>query len=99
MTYVLSNSQIATITYSTTDKPLTVGEYTATISYAGDNNYNAVEKIITINITKATLTVSVLNNYKFNHTITVESGVYSDEISKLMKDFFKELRETKCKQI
>ena len=47
------------VTYSTTEKPLVVGSYTATISYAGDNNYNAVDKTITINITKATLTVTV----------------------------------------
>ena len=38
---------------------------------------------------------SVLDDYKFNHTIEVESGVFREEISALMKSFFKELRENK----
>lgn len=38
---------------------------------------------------------NILNDYKFNHTVEVESDVYSKEISALMKSFFKELRESK----
>lgn len=38
---------------------------------------------------------NILNDYKFNHNIEVESGVYGEEISALMKSFFKELRENK----
>lgn len=38
---------------------------------------------------------NVLEDYKFNHQIIVESGIYKEEITKMMKQFFKELRESK----
>lgn len=38
---------------------------------------------------------NVLKDYKFNHNIEVESGIYEEEVSALMKRFFKELRESK----
>ena len=41
---------------------------------------------------------SVLNlfdDYKFNHKVEYESGVLKNECEKILKDFFKELREQK----
>ncbi len=35
------------------------------------------------------------NNLALNHKIEIESGIYSEEIEKLMKDFFKNLRNKK----
>ena len=44
---------------------------------------------------------SVLNlfkDYKFNHEVEVEKGIMKDECEKILKEFFKELRELKKKQ-
>ena len=44
---------------------------------------------------------SVLNlfkDYKFNHKVEVEKGIMKDECEKILKEFFKELRELKKKQ-
>ncbi len=41
---------------------------------------------------------SVLNifaDYKFNHTVEYETGIMQEECEKLLKDFFKELRNLK----
>ena len=41
---------------------------------------------------------SVLNlfeDYTFNHKVEIEKGIMSDECEKLLKDFFKHLREIK----
>ena len=34
----------------------------------------------------------ILTNQKFNHTTTVVSGVMKEEIEKMLKDFFKQMR-------
>lgn len=49
---VVSNGATPTIVYNTTDgkAPVNVGKYTATISYAGDSNYNAAKDVV-VNIT------------------------------------------------
>lgn len=39
--------------------------------------------------------LNLLEDYKFNHTVNVETGVLQDECSKILSDFFKELRERK----
>lgn len=38
---------------------------------------------------------NLLKDYKFNHVVEIETGVLSDECSKIIKDFFKDLRELK----
>lgn len=56
----VSNGDEATITYSSTTAPVNAGTYTATISYAGNDNYNAAEDVtVTIVILKADTTISV----------------------------------------
>lgn len=37
----------------------------------------------------------VLDDYKFNHQVTVSKGLMKEEVEKLMKDFFKDLRNKK----
>lgn len=37
----------------------------------------------------------VLDDYKFNHQVTVSKGLMKDEVEKLMKDFFRDLRNKK----
>lgn len=39
-----------------------------------------------------------LNDYKFNHHVELTKGVLQEECEKLMKDFFKEIRNNKNKQ-
>ena len=46
----------------TVDKMLDAGEYTVTFSYAGDNNYLAVTKTVTVTVEKATNTEAVNTN-------------------------------------
>lgn len=38
---------------------------------------------------------NILDDYKFNHTVEVVSGVEKEKISLMMKQFFKDLRENK----
>lgn len=42
---------------------------------------------------------SVLNllNYEFNHKVDVETGILQQECEGILKDFFKELRDSKRK--
>ena len=42
--------------------------------------------------------LNLLENYKFNHKIEVEIGVLKEECEKMLKDFFKMIREEKKKQ-
>lgn len=59
----VSNGATPTIKYNTTDgkAPVNVGKYTATISYAGDNNYNAaLDVVVNITIVQADI------DFKFN---------------------------------
>ena len=39
--------------------------------------------------------LNLLSDYKFNHTVEVETGVLAEECEKILKDFFKELRVDK----
>lgn len=39
--------------------------------------------------------LNLLEDYKFNHKVNVVTGVLQDECSKILSDFFKELRERK----
>lgn len=41
--------------------------------------------------------LNLLNDYKFNHNVEVETGVLKDECEGMLKKFFKELRELKKK--
>lgn len=36
-----------------------------------------------------------INNYKFNHTVEIETGILKDECEYILKDFFKMLRKKK----
>ena len=38
---------------------------------------------------------NVLSDYKFNQKVEIESGVMEEEISSMMKQFFKEIRQNK----
>ena len=40
---------------------------------------------------------NVLEDYKFNHKIEIENNILNEEISDMMKSFFKELRDSKNK--
>lgn len=40
---------------------------------------------------------NLFTDYKFNHHVEFESGIMKDEVSQMMKSFFKELRESKHK--
>jgi len=37
--------------------------------------------------------LNLLENYKFNHTVEIETGILQEECEKILKDFFKELRK------
>lgn len=39
--------------------------------------------------------VNILNNKKFNHQVNIKKGILKDECSKIVKDFFKNLRAEK----
>ena len=41
--------------------------------------------------------LNLLQDYKFNHTVEVESGVLKTECENILKEFFKKLRELKRK--
>ena len=42
--------------------------------------------------------LNLLEDYKFNHVVSYEYGICKDECEKILKDFFKELRESKSKK-
>ena len=39
--------------------------------------------------------LNLLGDYKFNHKVEVEKGVLQEDCEKMLKAFFKELREIK----
>lgn len=39
--------------------------------------------------------LNLLEDYKFNHTVEIETGILQEECEKILKDFFKELRKKK----
>ena len=39
--------------------------------------------------------LNLLSDYKFNHTVEVETGVLAEQCEKILKDFFRELRADK----
>ena len=39
--------------------------------------------------------LNLFEDYTFNHKVEIERGIMSDECEKLLKDFFKHLREIK----
>lgn len=39
--------------------------------------------------------LNLLSDYKFNHTVDIETGILAEECEKILKDFFKELRADK----
>lgn len=39
--------------------------------------------------------LNLLEDYKFNHKVEVETGILQEECEKILKDFFKELRKNK----
>lgn len=39
--------------------------------------------------------LDLFNDYKFNHTVSVEKGLLKEECQKILKDFFKLLRKNK----
>lgn len=41
--------------------------------------------------------LNLLNDYKFNHYVEIETGILADECEKILKEFFKELRKNKKK--
>lgn len=41
--------------------------------------------------------LNLLNDYKFNHYVEIETGILADECEKILKDFFKGLRKNKKK--
>ena len=41
--------------------------------------------------------LNLLNDYKFNHYVEIETGILADECEKILKNFFKELRKNKKK--
>ena len=41
--------------------------------------------------------LNLLEDYKFNHKIEIEKGILKEECEKILKDFFKELRNLKNK--
>ena len=42
--------------------------------------------------------LNLLKDYKFNHKVDVEYGIMQQECEKMLKEFFKELREIKSKK-
>ena len=43
--------------------------------------------------------LNLLEDYKFNHKIEIEKGILKEECEKIIKDFFKELRKQKAKDL
>ena len=43
--------------------------------------------------------LNLFEDYKFNHNVEIEKNVLKDDCEKILKDFFKELRESKKKNI
>lgn len=43
--------------------------------------------------------LNLLENYKFNHKVEVENGILEEECEKILKEFFKELRNKKNKNL
>lgn len=43
--------------------------------------------------------LNLLQDYKFNHSVELETGILKEESEKLLKEFFKELRAMKNKNI
>lgn len=43
--------------------------------------------------------LNLFNDYTFNHKVELERGIMKEECEKILKDFFKELREIKSKKI
>lgn len=41
--------------------------------------------------------LNLLSDYKFNHTVEIQYNIMQQECEKMLKDFFKELRESKKK--
>ena len=41
--------------------------------------------------------LNLLNDYKFNHNVEVETGILKEECEEMLKKFFKELRDLKKK--
>ncbi len=39
--------------------------------------------------------LNLLSDYKFNHTVQIETGIMQEECKKILQQFFKELRERK----
>ena len=39
--------------------------------------------------------LNLLEDYKFNHQVEVETGLLNNECEKILKDFFKDLRKKK----
>ena len=39
--------------------------------------------------------LNLLNDYKFNHTVEIETGILQQECEEILKNFFKELRKSK----
>ena len=42
--------------------------------------------------------LNLFNDYTFNHKVELERGIMKEECEKILKDFFKELREIKSKK-
>lgn len=43
--------------------------------------------------------LNLLEDYKFNHKVEVENGILEEECKKILKEFFKELRNKKNKNL
>lgn len=43
--------------------------------------------------------LNLLKDYKFNHKVEVENGILEEECEKILKEFFKELRNKKNKNL
>lgn len=43
--------------------------------------------------------LNLLEDYKFNHKVEVENGILEEECEKILKEFFKELRNKKNKNL
>lgn len=89
--YSISNDLTAVLTYNTEneEKPVDAGTYTATISFAGNTNYNAVSEIINITIINPAyknitvevedVEVSYGQSYKVNYKVTDSDGNVVDD--------------------
>ena len=43
--------------------------------------------------------LNLFEDYKFNHNVEIEKNVLKEDCERILKDFFKELRESKKKNI